>query len=92
VEVVLEDLLDGAGSLGTGGTELVAVAVVDQPDVVRRRDHVRVDHHVDPVDLVLRELRGVVLRADERASLILWSSSPISRTARRRRASRTIVV
>jgi hypothetical protein len=69
-EVALEDRLDRAGVLRAGRAELAAVTVVDEPGVVRRRDHVGVDNHVDPahVDpahLLLGQLLGVVLRADQ---------------------------
>jgi len=65
LEVALEDLLDRARALRAGRAELRAVAVIDEADVVRRRDHVGVDHHVDVVHLTLAEVRGVVLRADQ---------------------------
>ena len=66
-EPVVEDLLDLARALRPGGVARggVAVAVVDPADVVGRREHVVVEHHVDLVDLALAEVLGVVGRADQ---------------------------
>ena len=39
------------GPAGSSAPNVDAVTVVDEADVVRRREHVVVEHHVDLVDL-----------------------------------------
>ena len=53
VPEVLEHLLDGPRAVRSGEALLVAVAVVDEPRVVRGGQHVEVEHDRDVLDLLL---------------------------------------
>src|SRR5690606_22004155 len=64
VEVVGEDLLD-LRRPGRPGVAVRAVAVVHEPDVVRRADHVEVEVRVDRVELVVGQRADVVLGAEQ---------------------------
>src|SRR4051794_21984586 len=72
LEPLVEDVLDATGAGRAGGVRrrwvlrrVVAVAVIDAADVVRRREHVVVEHHVDLLGLGVAQRLGVVGGADQ---------------------------